>query len=257
MSIDDLGLLKWYMDGLHNIHWDCKGREGVIFRLGKGEKNGYLQKVKLNTQSSTETELVTADMSMPTMLWLLYFIESQGYGAECVGLYQDSISTQLLIKNGKFPSKKKTKHVKAKFFFIKDRVDDSEIKVIGCSAEDMWADILTKSLQGMVFRTMRAVLINCPVNYKDKEEVTKTKLTKGVAITPVPGRKMVSWKKDICTFYQAHQECVGQNRSNQLRLATYRWLGIGRFFRQQIDGSVLGEFCWKQTDGLVLGEFQR
>ena len=50
---------------------------------------------------------------------------------ECVGLYQDNTSTQhaaALIKNGKMSSDKKTKHIKAKFFFIKDdRVDDGEI----------------------------------------------------------------------------------------------------------------------------------
>jgi hypothetical protein len=56
-----------------------------------------------------ELELVTTDMYMPEMLWLLslYFIHSQGFEAECVGLYQDNISTQLLSKNGKFLSGKK------------------------------------------------------------------------------------------------------------------------------------------------------
>jgi hypothetical protein len=44
--------------------------------------------------------------------------------------------------------------VRAKFFFIKDRVDEGEIKVIDCPSEEMWADVLTKLLQGMAFRTM-------------------------------------------------------------------------------------------------------
>ncbi len=55
-------------------------------------------------------------MFMPDMLWSLYFIQAQGYKAECVGLYQDNISTQLLIKNGKMSSGKKTKHIKANSF---------------------------------------------------------------------------------------------------------------------------------------------
>ena len=57
-----------------------------------------------------------------------------------------------------------------KVIFIKDRVDDGKIKGIDCPTEEMWADILTKPLQGMAYRTMRAVLINCPVNYEDAEE---------------------------------------------------------------------------------------
>jgi hypothetical protein len=48
-------------------------------------------------------------------------------------------------------SRKKTKHIMAKFFFIKDRVDDGEIKVIDCPTKEMWAYIMTKPLQGMAF----------------------------------------------------------------------------------------------------------
>ena len=82
------------------------------------------------------------------------FIQAQGYKAECVGLYQDNISTQLLIKNGKLSSGKKTNYIKVKFFFIKDRVDDGEVKVLDCPMEEMWVDIMTKPLQGMAFRIM-------------------------------------------------------------------------------------------------------
>ncbi len=112
--------------------------------MGKGSACSYLRKIKLNTRSSTETELLAADMYMPEMLWSLNFIQGQGYKAECVGLYQDNISSQLLIKNGRKSSGRKTKHLKSKIFFTKDRVDKGEIKVIDCPAEEMWADMLTK-----------------------------------------------------------------------------------------------------------------
>ncbi len=115
-------------------------------------------------------ELVTTDMYMPEMLWTLYFIQSQGYGAECVGLYQDNISTQLLMKNGQFLSGKKTKHIKAKFFFIKDKVDGGEMRILDCPIKEMWADILTKPLQGMAFKQMRAELMNCLVEYEEDED---------------------------------------------------------------------------------------
>ena len=82
-------------------------------------------------------------------------------------MYQDNIITQLLIKNRQMSSGKKTKHSKVKFFFIKDRVDEGEIKVIDCPAEGMCADVMTTPLQGMAFRTMRAEVINCLVNYVD------------------------------------------------------------------------------------------
>jgi hypothetical protein len=108
-----------------------------MFTMGKGVTSSYPRKVNLNTRSLAETELVTADMFMPKMLWSLYFIQAQGYGVECVGPYQDNISAQLLMKNGQFSSGKKTKHIKAKFFYIKDKVDGGDMHVIDCQTEEM------------------------------------------------------------------------------------------------------------------------
>jgi len=174
LSVGNLGVLKWFVDGSHNVHWGCKGHGGAMFTMGKGATSSYSRKVKLNTRSSTETELVTADMYMPEMLWTLYFIQNQGYGAECVGLCQDNISTQLLMKNGRFSSGKKTKHIKAKFFFIKDKVDEGEMRILDCPTEQMWADVLTKPMQGMAFKRMQAELMNCSVNYEEDEEQETT-----------------------------------------------------------------------------------
>jgi len=126
LTVESMGMLKWYVDA-----------------LGKGATSSYSRKVKSNTRSLTEMELLTADMYMPEMSWSLHLIQSQGYEVEYVGLYQDNISTQLLIKNGKMSRGKKTKHIKAKLFLIKDRVDDGEIKVIDCPTEVMWVDIMT------------------------------------------------------------------------------------------------------------------
>ena len=95
---------------------------------------------------------VAADMYMPDMLWMLHFIQEQGYKAECVKLYQDNISAQLLMG-------KKTKHINAKFFFIKDKMDHGELQIVDCPNGEMWADVLTKPLQGMGFKRMRAELV--------------------------------------------------------------------------------------------------
>ena len=185
-----------------------------MFTMDKGATSSYSQKVKLNTRSSTETEPVVLDMYMPEMLWSLHFIETQVYNVRCVGLYQNNISMQMLIKNGKFSCWQKTKHVKAKFFLIKDWVDEGEIDVIDCPAEEMWADILTKPLQGMAFKMMRAVPLNCPINYKDEEEAEVIKQRTTAMNRPVPPRKTVQWKDNLQTISHPPQECVGWNMSN-------------------------------------------
>jgi hypothetical protein len=45
LSINNLGMLKWYVEGSHNIHWDCKGHRGAVFTMGKGATSSYLRKM--------------------------------------------------------------------------------------------------------------------------------------------------------------------------------------------------------------------
>jgi hypothetical protein len=65
--------------------------------------------------------------------------------------YQDYMSTFLLAKNGRVLSSKRTKHIKAKFFFIKHYHHSGKIDLQYCPTDNMWADILTKPLQGSKF----------------------------------------------------------------------------------------------------------
>ncbi len=89
------------MDGLHNVHWDCKVHAGALLTFGEGTVKSCSRKIKLNTQSSIGKDLVGAEMYMPKMLWSLYFMQSQGYNVEIEELYQDNKSAQLLIQNGR------------------------------------------------------------------------------------------------------------------------------------------------------------
>ena len=88
-------------------------------------------------------------------------------------------------------------------------MDEGEIKVIDCPTEKMWADIMTKPLQGIAFRTMQAELMNCPVNYEEPEETIEEK---GL---PISAAKMVTWKSDVRTTFKTPQECVGQNGNHK------------------------------------------
>jgi hypothetical protein len=198
--------------------------------VGKGATRSYSRKGKLNTQSSTEMELVFADMFMPDLLWSLHFIQEQGYETECMGLYQDNISTQLLMKNGLTLSGKKMKHIKAKFFFVKGRVDNRELKVIDCPGEGMWVDVMTKPLQGMAFRTMRLELVNCPVDYEDLPEMCEDiEMKKRVGVQRTgeenrtqPSSKTVTWKRVFATPFRALHECVEKSGDNLIRRETDR-----------------------------------
>ncbi len=80
-------------------------------------------------------------------------------------LYQDNMSAILLKTNGRASSSKRTKHIKVKYFLIKDKVDREEVTIEHCPTEQMWTDINTEPKQGAIFRAFRGqiVRISSPV----------------------------------------------------------------------------------------------
>jgi hypothetical protein len=63
------------------------------------------------------------------------------------------------------------KHIKAKYFLIKDYYNSGEIDLRYCPTDVMWADILTKPLQGQKFMDMCAFLLNCSQDYDHYAEL--------------------------------------------------------------------------------------
>ena len=99
-----------------------------------------------------------------------YFIEAQGWTVDHNILYQDNKSTILIATNERMSSSKWTKHIHHWYFLIKDKVDRGDLEIRHAPTEEMWSDVLTKPLQGMLFKRMRAKLINVEVNYDDEIE---------------------------------------------------------------------------------------
>ncbi len=92
-------------------------------------------KQKINMRSSTETELITIDDSLPSVQWTANFMNELGYPMETI-IKEDSTSTMLLMKNRKLSSGKRTKHLDIRYFYVKDLMDRGIIKVDHCSPND-------------------------------------------------------------------------------------------------------------------------
>jgi len=174
ISVENLNILRWWIDASYNIHDDCRGHTGCMLSLGKGAVISFSRKQKLNVRSSTEGELVGIDDAIGVILWSKYFVEAQGYEIEHNIIFQDNDSTALLAKNGRASSGKRTKHIKSRYFFIKDKVDSGEAEIKRCPTDLMWSDVLTKPKQGRPFRVLRSELQNVPIDYDDDEERLKT-----------------------------------------------------------------------------------
>ena len=133
---------KWWVDGAHGVHLSMRGHTGGCLTLGGGMPISTSTKQKINTRSSTETEIVAVDDLMPIILWTNYFLEGQGYGTTSAILYQDNKSAILLESNGRKSSSKRTKHIHMRYYFIADRVRNNELTIEHCPTKSMVADFL-------------------------------------------------------------------------------------------------------------------
>ena len=182
--------------------------------LGKGAVASYSRKHKLNTKSSTESEIVSVDQVMPEVCWTYNFLEAQGYSMDYSDIFQDNISAQLLEINSKLSSTKRTKHIKVKFFFVEDKVDKGEVKITDCPMEVMWADVNSKPLQGTLFKVMRDKLMNCGVNYEDgywadQPAASKQPAARKQTAASKPPSALKNSKPGTA-YHTSAQECVGR-----------------------------------------------
>ena len=164
---ESLTNIVWYVDASHNLHDDCKGHTGSLLTFGRGATSSSSTKQKIPSKSSCESELIGLYDKIGDVLWTRHFLEAQGYKIKTNVVYQDNMSTLSLAKNGYVSSSKRTKHIKAKYFFVRHYHNSGDLDLQYCPTEQMWADVLTKPLQGAKFCLMRAFLMNCSVDYQE------------------------------------------------------------------------------------------
>ena len=148
-----------YVDASFAVHGDMKSHTGGVISLGKGPVYVRSSKQRLTSKSSTEAELIGVSDTLPQIVWTREFLEQQGYVSSPAKIFQDNQSTIVLANKG-FSTSDKTRHIGIRYFFVKDRIDAGEVVVEYLPTEDMLADIMTKPLQGSLFRKLRSLLMN-------------------------------------------------------------------------------------------------
>lgn len=136
--------------------------------LKKGAVISGSNKQRVNTKSACESKLVGVDDYLSTMLWSLYFMQSQGVDMQNIRPYQDNKSAILLKNNGKMSSSKRTKHIKSKYFFVTDKVEQGDIVIEHVPKDEMWCNMSTKPIEGICFKTNQSKHMNCPIEVPDE-----------------------------------------------------------------------------------------
>ena len=149
---DDLHVIKWFVDAAFAVHPDFKSHTGGGMTMGGSVPQSICRKQKLNTRSSTESELVAPDDCSVHILWSMLFMGAQGYEILKNILCQDNKSAILLETNGKQSSTKRTRALNIRYFFLHDQIKKGNLSVEYCPTTEMIGDYFTKPLQGKLFR---------------------------------------------------------------------------------------------------------
>eukprot|EP00957_Ditylum_brightwellii_P085047 6466742-Ditylum_brightwellii.AAC.1 len=140
LEADILSQLAWWIDAAFAVHHDMMSHTRSVLLDGKGAVYATSTKQKLNTHSSTKSELVGINDVLPQVLWTQYFLEAQGKEIKDNVVYQDNQSVL------------RTHQINIHYFFVTYRIASGELTIDYCPTKLMVADFYTKPLRGKLFR---------------------------------------------------------------------------------------------------------
>ena len=148
-------------DASFAVHQDLKGHTGFTIHVSEDNAPFYVisKKQKLNTLSSTESELVALSDAASHVLAVKEFLESIGIKQQAVPIEQDNTSAILLCNRG--PGKAgSSKSISVRYFWITDHLRREELKLIKVPSKQLLADGLTKPLSITEFKVWRDRILN-------------------------------------------------------------------------------------------------
>ena len=154
--------VRLFVDASYGVHVDGRSDTGSCVVVGDvGSVHCRSTKQQIVTKSSTEAELVGLSDSVNQAIHIQDFLALQGYKLEPIIVYQDNLSCMALLERGQ-SSAERTRHISIRYFWVKERVDNSEMVIKHKGTKEMYANVLAKPLQGAQFQYERECLTGWP-----------------------------------------------------------------------------------------------
>ena len=132
LSDNGIGVLKLWIDAYYAVHPNMRVHTGRGIFIGGVFPIVISTKQKINTLSSTESEIVGVQDCIPGVCCTRYFMEDQVYQVMEKNVYQYNKSAIILENNGNSSSINCTNHINIRFFFITDSISKKELNVKWC-----------------------------------------------------------------------------------------------------------------------------
>jgi hypothetical protein len=125
---------------------DRRSTTGFVFMIGGGAISWYNKRQPTIALSSTEVEYMANMQATKEAIWITKLIMDLGYMEEKKVMVircnnQGAIS---LTKNPTHDAQ--TKHIDVQHHFVRERVENGEVRFEYCPMEHMVADVITKAL---------------------------------------------------------------------------------------------------------------
>jgi hypothetical protein len=153
-----------YIDASFAVHSDGKGQSACAVMLGNTLVHEVCHKQKIVTKNSTKAELVAlADLLIEGelvedfVMELGHLMGNTDFVTDVHLVYQDNKSTLAMVTTG--GGKPRTKYMKVREEFVKERLKTWEAALQYVSTKQMLADLLTKPLGGELYHSRTQKLL--------------------------------------------------------------------------------------------------
>lgn len=133
---------------------DRKSTSGYIFQMSGGAISWRSKKQACVALSTAEAEYIALASAAQEAVWLRQLLtDLRSKPEEATKIYEDNQSAIYLAKNPQFHGR--AKHIGIKYHYIREQVENGNVKLSYCRTEEMVADALTKGLSREQFRKLR------------------------------------------------------------------------------------------------------
>ncbi|KAI7965086.1 hypothetical protein MJO29_003184 [Puccinia striiformis f. sp. tritici] len=150
---------KLELSGYSDADWaedrdDRKSTSAYTYRIGSGAISWKSRKQATVSLSSTEAEYKALSDSCKEGLWLRHLLSELHLRPNtAIPLHVDNEGAEALAKNPEHHAR--TKHIHARYHFVRECVQNDEISLLHVSTKDMLADMLTKPLNKVLLEKHR------------------------------------------------------------------------------------------------------
>jgi hypothetical protein len=157
---EDLKYRVW-VDAAYGIHGNYRSHTGIVIKLGGAVVYACSRKQKLNTLSSTESQLVAICEAYCATIWIVRVGRFLGIKEEPLIFYEDNMPVINMLDRG-YSASSNSRHIDIRFFFLCDKIRNGEVIVKHVTTDKQLADVLTKAVTGGDYERMANQLMNAP-----------------------------------------------------------------------------------------------